>query len=102
MIRRPPRSTLFPYTTLFRSGEFFDTDEGVAAGAAGILRVGQREADGDAAGGTDIAGRIDARPAIQARLASAHSQRVIAGVSADHIVVVVAGERVVEGRAGQV
>src|SRR3989442_11792981 len=24
MIRRPPRSTLFPYTTLFRSGLFFD------------------------------------------------------------------------------
>ena len=23
MIRRPPRSTLFPYTTLFRSGQFF-------------------------------------------------------------------------------
>src|SRR5256885_9464049 len=23
MIRRPPRSTLFPYTTLFRSGAFF-------------------------------------------------------------------------------
>src|SRR2546421_2120562 len=23
MIRRPPRSTLFPYTTLFRSGEAF-------------------------------------------------------------------------------
>src|SRR5256885_4687875 len=23
MIRRPPRSTLFPYTTLFRSGEDF-------------------------------------------------------------------------------
>src|SRR2546422_11263370 len=23
MIRRPPRSTLFPYTTLFRSNEFF-------------------------------------------------------------------------------
>src|SRR5436309_11882031 len=26
MIRRPPRSTLFPYTTLFRSG--FETDSG--------------------------------------------------------------------------
>src|SRR2546429_6132347 len=26
MIRRPPRSTLFPYTTLFRSAEFFETD----------------------------------------------------------------------------
>src|SRR3712207_7449068 len=26
MIRRPPRSTLFPYTTLFRSGVPFRTD----------------------------------------------------------------------------
>src|SRR5438477_4328341 len=24
MVRRSPRSTLFPYTTLFRSAEFFD------------------------------------------------------------------------------
>src|SRR2546429_9975568 len=30
MIRRPPRSTLFPYTTLFRSADGFD---------AGIARV---------------------------------------------------------------
>src|SRR5260221_10848211 len=29
MIRRPPRSTLFPYTTLFRSGNLFG-DQGVA------------------------------------------------------------------------
>src|SRR3712207_8794441 len=31
MIRRPPRSTLFPYTTLFRSGpvdEYFGNSEG--------------------------------------------------------------------------
>src|SRR2546427_5886870 len=27
MIRRPPRSTLFPYTTLFRSGLFRDLGE---------------------------------------------------------------------------
>src|SRR2546422_3832101 len=39
MIRRPPRSTLFPYTTLFRSlaisssGEFRDLVEAVDAGA---------------------------------------------------------------------
>src|SRR5256885_11668390 len=26
MIRRPPRSTLFPYTTLFRSSPAFDKD----------------------------------------------------------------------------
>src|SRR2546430_11899060 len=28
MIRRPPRSTLFPYTTLFRSDRLFVGDEG--------------------------------------------------------------------------
>src|SRR3989442_5819660 len=27
MIRRPPRSTLFPYTTLFRSGFGFERDQ---------------------------------------------------------------------------
>src|SRR3712207_7232092 len=27
MIRRPPRSTLFPYTTLFRSGRYTDEVE---------------------------------------------------------------------------
>src|SRR5258707_1459204 len=32
MIRRPPRSTLFPYTTLFRSAE---SKPAVVAGAAG-------------------------------------------------------------------
>src|SRR2546426_7347983 len=37
MIRRPPRSTLFPYTTLFRSGA-------TARGCAGP----QRAADGNA------------------------------------------------------
>src|SRR5687768_18055044 len=41
LIRRPPRSTLFPYTTLFRSG--------VAAGAG---RSGQAEDEGVA----DLAG----------------------------------------------
>src|SRR5438067_6273946 len=33
MIRRPPRSTLFPYTTLFRS--FFRVDLDVTAGESG-------------------------------------------------------------------
>src|SRR5258708_27992630 len=28
MIRRPPRSTLFPYTTLFRSGRWHDLEGG--------------------------------------------------------------------------
>jgi len=46
MIRRPPRSTLFPYTTLFRSGEthqetnlVFNTGGGAKISLAGPLRV---------------------------------------------------------------
>src|SRR2546427_7936528 len=36
MIRRPPRSTLFPYTTLFRSGENLpDAGGGGVVGGAG-------------------------------------------------------------------
>src|SRR2546427_4239793 len=38
MIRRPPRSTLFPYTTLFRSGGFFRVDDGDDVGAVVIGR----------------------------------------------------------------
>src|SRR2546426_7497487 len=37
MIRRPPRSTLFPYTTLFRSGA------GVAHGPEILLEPGNRK-----------------------------------------------------------
>src|SRR2546422_3771776 len=50
MIRRPPRSTLFPYTTLFRSGERRGrplpdvADHLFASPGAGSLRV---YADGD-------------------------------------------------------
>src|SRR5256885_12669803 len=34
MIRRPPRSTLFPYTTLFRSGPRTAAGKAIAAGNA--------------------------------------------------------------------
>src|SRR5256885_6690025 len=33
MIRRPPRSTLFPYTTLFRSGELVERGHRAATAA---------------------------------------------------------------------
>src|SRR2546427_3713207 len=48
MIRRPPRSTLFPYTTLFRSapGDAHDVD---GPGAAGARALGR---------GHDDAGRV--------------------------------------------
>src|SRR5256885_10855865 len=37
MIRRPPRSTLFPYTTLFRSLESAGRGDGVARQGAGLV-----------------------------------------------------------------
>src|SRR5574341_2128669 len=37
MIRRPPRSTLFPYTTLFRSGGNLNAPAGNTSGAPGRL-----------------------------------------------------------------
>src|SRR3712207_7744037 len=44
MIRRPPRSTLFPYTTLFRSqtpldGEAFDLHRFAQLGSEGVLAM---------------------------------------------------------------
>src|SRR5688572_32392047 len=44
MIRRPPRSTLFPYTTLFRSGP--RQDQGRARGAARARRGHRQAASG--------------------------------------------------------
>src|SRR3712207_7058326 len=54
MIRRPPRSTLFPYTTLFRSaegggavvaGDGFGEEQGVG-GVPDLLRRAERGGDG--------------------------------------------------------
>src|SRR3712207_7618911 len=55
MIRRPPRSTLFPYTTLFRSVRQLD----VLARRAGEAILGGAAAAGGAA---DAAGRVLHRP----------------------------------------
>jgi hypothetical protein len=38
MIRRPPRSTLFPYTTLFRSARVYLRHRRLAQGRAGSVR----------------------------------------------------------------
>src|SRR3712207_8670535 len=48
MIRRPPRSTLFPYTTLFRSavGEARDEVAGAVADEERQAGVGERECAG--------------------------------------------------------
>src|SRR5438876_4693117 len=43
MLRRPPRSTLFPYTTLFRSFDDFEVEALVAIAGLGELNQGAME-----------------------------------------------------------
>src|SRR2546429_6633799 len=79
MIRRPPRSTLFPYTTLFRSPGQLDPD--LRADAAHLFR--RRVLLGDAAAAVGAAGvvrqshpahgeRIPVRDRKSTRLNSSH------------------------------
>src|SRR5256885_2297296 len=68
MIRRPPRSTLFPYTTLFRSGvleevadgegrDQEDRRSGAPHGPEGEALAGESQQDDDRAHGCDQQGR---------------------------------------------
>src|SRR5687767_15326650 len=45
MIRRPPRSTLFPYTTLFRSRDRADEDRAVRGRVTGNRGPGGRRSE---------------------------------------------------------
>src|SRR2546422_8068231 len=57
MIRRPPRSTLFPYTTLFRSGGGAGGEGGRVAAHGGDGRVlGDGHGGGGGAGGAFVGG----------------------------------------------
>src|SRR3712207_7767413 len=48
MIRRPPRSTLFPYTTLFRSPQMVALFNGVGGGGIALIAWAEfRENEGD-------------------------------------------------------
>src|SRR2546427_6727457 len=68
MIRRPPRSTLFPYTTLFRS----PLRAARAPGRARIRRLARRRARGDPAHARRGGDRgLDRK---STRLNSSHSQ----------------------------
>src|SRR2546421_1681491 len=68
MIRRPPRSTLFPYTTLFRSLALLGKEEG-KSGEVDDLLVGfyLREVGAD----RDVRGQRDRK---STRLNSSHDQ----------------------------
>src|SRR3712207_8289120 len=61
MIRRPPRSTLFPYTTLFRSCERRD------AGRTPVHRGGRPRPLHGAERGPAVRGRVRVRPGAERR-----------------------------------
>src|SRR3712207_9106347 len=70
MIRRPPRSTLFPYTTLFRSPAGHEArhggvDEGLAGGAEALVVLAEAAAVAEPGEGAldDPAARQHAAPA---------------------------------------
>src|SRR5438445_13376651 len=76
MIRRPPRSTLFPYTTLFRS---LRADAG-----GGALGIGGWAAGGCRNAATlDAGGRVVESPAEAAAPATARAQGALWGDGAD-------------------
>src|SRR5688572_31586179 len=63
MIRRPPRSTLFPYTTLFRSGAVLHPGPGAdVVGSVGVV------------GGDFFAAEREGEDRKSTRLNSSHSQ----------------------------
>src|SRR3712207_7633287 len=84
MIRRPPRSTLFPYTTLFRSLQDVDLDRGLVvlggredlALAGRDRRVALDELRHDAALGLDAErqrGHVEQQDRKSTRLNSSHA-----------------------------
>src|SRR2546430_16387709 len=81
MIRRPPRSTLFPYTTLFRSADVEDAVRREAArgvgGVAAPRRIGRGDGVDDAHDTLDDVvdvGEVADQDRKSTRLNSSHSQ----------------------------
>src|SRR3712207_7280741 len=78
MIRRPPRSTLFPYTTLFRSGRRAERSQALLVPAEAAHRqhhAGDEPCGEDADGGHVVAHArpIDDRDRKSTRLNSSHA-----------------------------
>src|SRR3712207_6858169 len=78
MIRRPPRSTLFPYTTLFRSGAAVAAGRAGRSGALGsaAARAGGRGRGAGAAAGEEglrLRRRTGGRDRKSTRLNSSHA-----------------------------
>src|SRR3712207_7711478 len=73
MIRRPPRSTLFPYTTLFRSVVYSASLEDVEDEAEGSLEININTADVDELDELPQVGPATAEDRKSTRLNSSHA-----------------------------
>src|SRR3712207_8539120 len=77
MIRRPPRSTLFPYTTLFRSaGVVADGDGGRGGQTAGIVRSRARRRRFGSAHGQLLGARRCSRRAVCTSRSEEHTSEL--------------------------
>src|SRR3712207_9257584 len=88
MIRRPPRSTLFPYTTLFRSVFREDTgeiDRGLV-GRNGNAEVAKR-IEGDGRPDVVVGGRIEDRIGLIQDAVEARDRHLRAGGKVLHLAV---------------
>src|SRR2546421_6977783 len=87
MIRRPPRSTLFPYTTLFRSSaRAHGLTNGETARLHGQLDVVAARSD-PAGGGAGAHGRVGDGAHERTRVDSSPDQASFAGCCLDHDVI---------------
>src|SRR2546429_5862468 len=82
MIRRPPRSTLFPYTTLFRSVRDHAEQPARSAIQTGLAGLQQRAADALPVAGLEGGGQ--AVPVLHDRAARAHQAACEPARSEEH------------------
>src|SRR3712207_7658174 len=81
MIRRPPRSTLFPYTTLFRSravaiqadGKIVAAGEALSAGIRSDFALARYHLDGSLDTTFGIEGKVTTKDRKSTRLNSSHA-----------------------------
>src|SRR2546427_9477587 len=78
MIRRPPRSTLFPYTTLFRSVAPGQTDQRFRGDTVEMWVISVREARGvpDAAQGSAVAAAVVVAGVLVAERSEEHTSEL--------------------------
>src|SRR5258706_8828362 len=74
MIRRPPRSTLFPYTTLFRSS--INLPANGADGSFGVVRVASAGPDEPVRGGDSWVGIVEFGDRVKANRSEEHTSEL--------------------------